>query len=426
MALWSSARLVERWNPGVETMTTGRPAVPVTAPAPLAAQEGTVRIHALDWLRVLALLGVFVYHTLRPFDTDDWHIKNAEQSEIVTTLLFSFAWGLALFFLLAGAGSAMALRRRTATRYVRERLLRLGLPLLTAYLLLAPFAAFIEETYTGRYQGSFIRYVPLFFQDVWGYLTGGPDLPLGLPWTGHLWFLVFLLWFSLLGLPLLVLLRRPVGLRAISWLGDHAAHRGAVLLWAVPLGLVNAALRAPGTEEHGWGEFALFFEVFLAGAVLFADQRLISAVRRDLLPTLGVAIVGSGTVVVVMSTDLAESLDNPGSWSAAVLYFLFTGWAWAWMMLALAVGLRIPVFQRPLPTVVGAAAMPFFLVHQPVILAVAYFVVRWDTGIPVKLAAILLVSGIVSAALAVGLARVPYLSVLLGVKRRPAAVTAAR
>lgn len=45
---------------------------------------------------------MFVYHTLRPFDTNDWHLKNAEQSEVVTILLTSMAWGLALFFLLAG------------------------------------------------------------------------------------------------------------------------------------------------------------------------------------------------------------------------------------------------------------------------------------------------------------------------------------
>ena len=30
----------------------------------------------LDWLRVLAILAIFVFHSTRIFDTDDWSIKN--------------------------------------------------------------------------------------------------------------------------------------------------------------------------------------------------------------------------------------------------------------------------------------------------------------------------------------------------------------
>lgn len=202
------------------------------APAPPGA--GTARVHALDWLRVLALGGVFVYHTLRPFDTNDWHVKNLEQSQVVTLLLGSMVWGLGLFFLLAGAGSMLALRRRTPAQYARERLLRLAVPLVGAYVLLAPVQAFLQDTHFGRYHGSFVASVPRFFQAEWASLRAGPTFPLVVPWASHLWFLVFLLWFSLAGLPLLALLGRPRGRRLVAWLGRHAGRRGAVLRWAVP------------------------------------------------------------------------------------------------------------------------------------------------------------------------------------------------
>ncbi len=86
------------------------------------------------------------------------------------------------------------------------------------------------------------------------------------------------------------------------------------------------------------------------------------------------------------------------------------------MLVALGLGMRVAGFQRPLPRAVGDAAMPFFLVHQPVILAVAFFVVQWDAGIAVKLPAVLASSFLVAAALAVGLSRLPYVSTLFGVK----------
>ena len=53
---------------------------PAIVQAPATLRTTMERVHPLDWLRVLALLGVFVYNTLRPFDTNDWHVKNAEQS----------------------------------------------------------------------------------------------------------------------------------------------------------------------------------------------------------------------------------------------------------------------------------------------------------------------------------------------------------
>jgi hypothetical protein len=80
--------------------------------------------------------------------------------------------------------------------------------------------------------------------------------------------------------------------------------------------------------------------------------------------------------------------------------------------------MRVASFQRPLPAAVGAAAMPFFLVHQPVILAVAFFVVQWDASIVLKLAAVLSSSLLVSAAPAVGLSRLPYVSILFVVKHQ--------
>jgi peptidoglycan/LPS O-acetylase OafA/YrhL len=392
-----------------------------------ATPTATARVYPLDWLRVLALLGVFVYHTMRPFDTNDWHVKNDQQSEIITIVLSSMIWGLVLFFLLAGAGSALALRWRTTGQHLRERLLRLGVPLVVGYLLLSPVQAFIQETHFGRYHGSFLASIPTFFRTQWAQLRDGPDLPLVVPWAGHLWFLVFLLWFSLLGLPLLTLLRRPSGRRLTGWLGRHAQSPGAVLWWAVPLALLNAAVGGPGTVEHGWGEFVLYFGPFLAGALLLADRRLLDAVRRDLRPALTLAIITTLAIGVTLATGFAQRwFEVPYSWQGTAAYLLVSVWIWAAMMTALSAGLRFAAFRKPLPRLAGATAMPFFLIHQPVILAVAFFVVRWNSGIAVKLPAVLTISLAITVPLAIGLARIPYLSTLLGVKHRPAQIISHR
>jgi peptidoglycan/LPS O-acetylase OafA/YrhL len=45
------------------------------------------------------------------------------------------------------------------------------------------------------------------------------------------------------------------------------------------------------------------------------------------------------------------------------------------------------------------AIMPLFLLHQPVIIAIAYYVVQWDVGILVKLPVVLLGSLAVTLAI---------------------------
>jgi peptidoglycan/LPS O-acetylase OafA/YrhL len=80
-----------------------------------------------------------------------------------------------------------------------------------------------------------------------------------------------------------------------------------------------------------------------------------------------------------------------------------------------------PAFQRPLPVRLARAAMPFFLVHQPVILVIAYYVVGWNAGLATKYAVLMPAAFLVSAVLAWLLSVLPGVSMLFGVKRQPAA-----
>jgi glucans biosynthesis protein C len=372
------------------------------------------RVNYLDWLRVLAVAGVFVFHAMHPFDTADWHVKNAEQTDaLLIVLAFLGSWGLAFFFLIAGAGSFLALRWRTVRQHVNERLTRLLLPLLVAYALFSPLQFMIEERHDGGSTGSILGDARRFIVNIWD------EPPLLLADTYHLWFVVFLLEFSLLGLPLFAWLRGPRGQRLTNWLGRMVQRRGVILLLVIPFAVVHVALQGAPGEDHGWGEFVYYFDFFLLGHVLMCDARLTDAVRRHLAPAL---LLGFAGMTLLLVTDVPGFLeqwweDPSYSWRYAGVFALLTVQAWGWVVAALSLGMRAPAFQRPVPGAVATATMPFFIVHQPVILLVAFYVVQWDVGIAGKLAVVLIVSLLVSAALAWALSRVPTISLLFGAKR---------
>ena len=383
---------------------------------------GRGRLHPVDWLRALAVLGVFVYHCAQPFSTDDWHVKNDQKSEAIGAVIaFVGSWGLVFFFLIAGAGVFLSLRRRTIGQYVTERLTRLGAPLLVGYLLLAPLQSFIEERHFGRYEGSFVSFVPIFFGEVWTEVRGiGPGSdPLLVGHMYHLWFIVFLLEFSLIGIPAFAWLRGERGRAVSAWLGERSRRRGWTLLAAVPIAAASIAVWAASPGEHAWGEFTFFFGSFLAGFVLATDERLFVAVRRDVVPAFVVGFVGVAALLVSDVPGFIESWNERPTYSWAYVWFftVIVLQAWAWSQAALGVGLRVPVFQRPLPRSVAQAAMPFFVLHQPVIVAVSFRVVRWDAGIGVKFMTVLAISFAITGVLSWAVTRIPVVSVGFGVKR---------
>jgi glucan biosynthesis protein C len=369
------------------------------------------RLWFLDWLRVLAVFGVFVFHTLRPFDDGDWHVKNAQTSEgISIAIAFLGLWGLAFFFMLSGAGAWLALRWRTALGFLRERCLRLLVPFVIAYVLLSPLQYFIEEHHKGRSTASFFGDVKTFFSDLSG------DAPLWLRDTYHLWFLVYLVQFAVLGLPVFLWLRG----RTKDWIARRCERRGSILLLALPLVPVHLLLLAAPGPEHGWGEFIFFFDFFVVGFLVMSDERLVAAVRRDAVPGL---VLGLGAFILGVVTGIIDFLEgwweDPGySWAYVWYSPLITLAVWGWLVAILGGGMRLPAFQRPLPVPLARAAMPYFIVHQPIILAIAYVVVRWDPGIWTKYAVLMPAAFALSAVLAWLLSAVPGVSMLFGVKRQ--------
>ena len=254
---------------------------------------------------------------------------------------------------------------------------------------------------------------------MWSNLRGTVSHPLLVDRTYHLWFVVFLLWFSLLGFPILQWLRGPGGRGLSAWAGERAGRRGWTLLFAVPVSVLPLAILPLWPDAEDWGSFAYLFGFFVAGHVLMSDARLTEAVRRDVVIALSVAITVDAAILISGVPDFLETWQDASSysWMYVWSYFAIAVQAWAWVQLLLGLGMRARSFRRPLPRCVAAAAMPFFLVHQPVILAIAFFVVRWDAGIPLKWGVIVLTSFVATAALATVLARLPVLSTMFGVKR---------
>jgi peptidoglycan/LPS O-acetylase OafA/YrhL len=360
---------------------------------PVSASSKAGRLHYLDWLRVILLFGVFLYHVLKPFDPMiAWHINNAEKTDAVMAILMTInPWGIPLFYMVSGAGSWFALRHRSNRQYVTERVNRLLLPLIIGSILLSPFQRYLEALHQETFQGSFFSFIPEMISE-YGSANWFTPAIFG-RWGLHLWFLGFLFAFSLLALPIFNWLKRSVGASFTAWLGRLVEKRGAILLFILPLALIRAlALLLAESEEHGWVDLIYFFFFFVMGYIIYSDDRFVNAVRRDRWLLFASGIVGLAAYFVLSVAFGEEAVLDwgmkfvfPGSF-VGNLFFVAISWGWA--LLVLYVAMKYLNFSNRLLVYGNETIMPFYLLHQPVIIVVAYFVVQWDAGILVKLLAI--------------------------------------
>jgi glucans biosynthesis protein C len=199
-----------------------------------------------------------------------------------------------------------------------------------------------------------------------------------------------------------------------------AERPGGSLLLAVPITLVYLVLRPAFPAEHDWADFGYLLAFFLTGYVLVGEPRLLAAVRRDATVALAVGIAGYAGLLAGFASGAAERWITDPSYDleTSLVTILFSGYAWSWVVVALGFGLRARRLQSPPPGWVGTFGMPFYLLHQPVILVIALFVVQTGASLPVKLAVVLVSSLLATVGLCRLLARGRLAATLLGVKPR--------
>ena len=342
----------------------------------------------LDAVRLVVVLGLVFFHSALVFDErDDFYVKNAETTEAVTWLAgLGVVWAMPALFLIAGFGAWHSMRRRGGGGFVRERLLRLGVPLVFAALTIIPVPQWLRlKAADPGYDESYPRFLLGYF-DVHLSLSNFPFLVRGeLFETGHLWFVVLLLAFSLM-------LAAVAKWLPASRLG-FVSRRGALLaLPAIPLMVVGALL---GMEEAfaGWSRWA-YLLLFLYGFVLAADDRFRTAMRRDAKPA---AIIGfvlfAASGALLATADGEPFTDMTAHAIAARIVFAAAGWCWLVAILGLLDrGPRTGSTGDRKYGYLAAAALPLYILHQPIVVTVAYFAVRWNVPMAVKYVAIVAIS----------------------------------
>jgi len=259
--------------------------------------------------------------------------------------------------------------------------LRLLIPFFVGLLLFSIPQAYVDALTHGRFAGSFFQFIPWYFAHI--------RISWHLWWIGaytyHLWFLAFLMLFTLIALPLFVYLRGAAGQRVIDTLAAWCSKPGGIFLFIVPIALIQMSLRAAFPRLYDWADFVFFFAFFVYGYLLFSRPSFAEAIRRHGWIGLGIGLL---CFFLLVATNVAANfvpMASPSYTIGSLLYQLLRSInTWAWLVFILACGMRWLNVKNNVLSYSNEAVLPFFVVHHPVIVLVAFYVVQWNMGMGLK------------------------------------------
>jgi len=303
---------------------------------------------------------------------------------------------------------------------VRERISRLLVPLLAGCVLFVLPQVWVERSAVGApgrsspidFHGSLLAFIPLFFDCCYPQAN--------FSWH-HLWFLAYLFSYSIALLPLLALARRPAVARVLDRAADAMGTWARLLLLGVPLLLIEAALRPRFPSTHAltddWANHAHYVYLIVVGAWLARSQRPQEAAFRHWQALLAAALCGSA---LWLSAPLWAGTLDPALRRPAAMFVRLAG-EWLWLLALLGVARRFLAEPMWL-TRFTRHAMPFYVVHQTLIVGLGGWWLEWSEAPLLKYGAVAAVSGIDSWLLCLAADRFALTRCLVGLKAPRAAL----
>ncbi|MFC1913517.1 acyltransferase [Chloroflexota bacterium] len=344
--------------------------------------SGAMRLHYIDWLRVLAMGMIFFFHNARLYDFWDWHIKNADVSRIADVFIdFCNPWLMPLFFILAAASIYSAMKTRTAGGFAKERTLRLLVPLLIlGFFVIGPPQVYLERVASGAFTGSFLQfYGTQYFNGIYGLNDTGNFTLVPM----HMWFLWLLFIFSLIFLPFF-LYNKKTGRSLGSRLAKLFEKPWTLVVPVLLIALSQAVLGLEGALTFGGGWNHLSYLVFfISGYLIFSNTRIQENIKRYAWLALTAALIL--LVLDYLAQFKVIPLSIPDTTGASIgIWTFLTLKSWCFLLAILGIGSRYLNLNNRFLGYANEAVLPFYILHQTVIIIIGFFVIQLSIGVAPK------------------------------------------
>lgn len=352
------------------------------------------RLYFIDHIRVFAFLLLILFHSALPFVNYNWEVKNEQKSEILLSIVLWFhQWRLPLLFFISGVGIYFSLKTRNILKFTVERFRRLFIPLVFAMLFTIPIQVYVEYLQKGRVTGSYFEFYP----SVWNFVPY-PDG--SLTWS-HMWFIVYLLTFILLLIPLLSILKIKIIEKYKDSFSNVLSSKYLIFLVFLIQYYIyyQFYLKYPeqGSLVEDWFVFNSSISYLILGYLLASSNQFWDNCERYRKISLSLAVVTS--IILFINYYLPNALPKKEGMDAQVYFLLDALQIWSIILTIIGFTKKHLNNSSSILQYLNQAVFPFFIIHQTIIVAIGYWIVQLKVSTLIKYLLLSICSSIVIYAL---------------------------
>ncbi|MEQ8558369.1 MAG: acyltransferase family protein [Henriciella sp.] len=336
------------------------------------------RRYDLDWLRIIAFLLLIFYHIGMFYVPWEWHVKSVHAGEGAEPLMLLLnPWRLSLLFFISGVALRFLFGKLSAAGLAKDRAVRMGLPILAGMVLIVAPQSWLQLVESGEFEGSFWAFYPQ-------YINPASDFSIITPTWNHLWYIVYLLVYSLLLAPVAgPLIRFMEGRGAAITKRLFAGKTGVVMvivLPALPHMLYRLTLDPYFETTHNlvwdWANHAHSLTILMIGFLLAKDEAFWSAVRRAALPAILLGVVFATGLSVLWAGWETFQADPDMQWLVWPARMARLFYAWLAILALLALAQRYLNRPSRALTYMTGAVFPWYILHQTLIVMAGFWLTR--------------------------------------------------
>jgi hypothetical protein len=188
-------------------------------------------------------------------------------------------------------------------------------------------------------------------------------------------------------MPLFIWLKRPSGQLALQRLSRFSQRRGAIFLWVLPLAVLCTVIDPFSILTPGWSEALIRLTMFplpvIYGYLIFADHGIQQAIICHRRASLTISVILT-FIPPLVALGISEWGWKFNLLSYMVLMFFASLLIWCYLLAAFGYGMRYLTGSKPLLSYANEAVLPIYILHQPIILLLGYFIIPLQLPILVK------------------------------------------
>lgn len=318
-----------------------------------------MRKYFIDNIRWTSILLLFPYHTCMIYNNfgSDFYVKGKNIPLLNGFIQICYPWFMPLLFVIAGISSCYALGKRTPRQYIKERVCKLFVPLISGILLLVPIQTFYAEKFHNGYNDGYFHQYILFFTketDLTGY-TGGFT-------PAQLWFILYLFIISLIALPVTIKYNKCSKKISVNKLSVLKILPMFLIFWVMTLIL-----------DIGGKSLGEYFALFILGYIVLSDDTI--QVKLDKSRW----YLSAGFAALTILNLLFQNLWHC---NFGIVYDTFVRFlSWIGILSIIGMGKHYLDFHNKVANYFSKASFPIYIFHQSWLVLTAYYALKITSSI---------------------------------------------